>query len=112
MAEVKGLTEMREPPAAPHPIPEDGIDEGSDRELRNDQTGERDPLGDGADDDVPRGLHEHDLEQEQRQHADVVGAAGLEQEASPSDQTAVRPEALEPVERADAPEVRDRCDAS
>ena len=49
----------------------------------------RDALGDGADDDVAGGLHEHDLEQEERHHADVVGVPGLQEEAVQADDAGV-----------------------
>ena len=68
--------ELREPAAAPHPHAVDRVDDRAHRDLGEEEAGERDPLGDRADDDVAGRLHEHDLEQEQHHHADVVGAAG------------------------------------
>ena len=81
VAEVQALTQVREPTAAPHPHAEHGVDQRAHADLGEDERGERDPLGDRADDDVARGLHEDDLEQEEHHDADVVAAAGLQEEA-------------------------------
>ena len=79
--EVQRRAEVGEPAAAPHPHAVDRVDDRAHRDLGEEEAGERDPLGDGADDDVAGRLHEHDLEQEQRHHADVVGRAALQEEA-------------------------------
>ena len=77
----------------------------------SEESGERDPLGDRADDDVARGLHEHDLEQEQHHHADVVRAVALQEEAVHADDARAAV-AEDPGQRRHAAEVRDRCDAA
>src|SRR5207244_5121055 len=79
------VAEMRQEASAPHPVAVDRIDDCAHRNLGQEEPGEADALGDRADDDVARRLHEHDLEQEERDNADVVGVAGLQEEAVGSD---------------------------
>ena len=78
-----------EPAAAPHPVAVDRVDDRAHRDLGEDEAGEADALGDRADDDVAGGLHEHDLEQEEREHADVVAVPGLQEEAVQADHAGV-----------------------
>ena len=89
VAPVQRLAEVREPAAAPHPVAVDRVDDRAHRDLGQEEPGEGDPLGDGADDDVAGRLHEHDLEQEHRQHADVVAVPALQEEAVGADEPGV-----------------------
>lgn len=89
VAEVERLAEVREPTAAPHPHAEDRVDDRRHRDLGEDERGEGDAFGDRADEDVAGRLHEDDLEQEERHHADVVRAACLQEEAVRADDAGV-----------------------
>ena len=75
----------------------------------NEEPGEADALGDGADDDVAGGLHEHDLEQEERQHADVVGVPRLQEEPVQADDARAAV-AEDRSQRRRTTEVGDGCD--
>ena len=109
--EVPGLTELGEEATAPDPVAVDRVEHRAHRDLGHEEPGEGDPLGDGTDDDVAGGLHEHDLEQEERHDADVIGAAALEEEALEPDQpTASR--GTEVAQGAHAAEVRHRRDTA
>src|SRR5205085_11421138 len=81
MAEVQRLPEMCHPSAAPDPHSVDRIDDRAHGHLSEEEAGERDAFGDGADDDVAGRLHEYHLEQDQNPYADVVASAALEEEA-------------------------------
>ena len=109
--EVQRRAEVGQPPAAPHPHSVDRVDDRTQRDLREEEPGERNPLCNSADDDVAGRLHEHDLEQEEHHHADVVGTAALQEEAvRPDDSgTAVTDEARQ---RRHATQVGDRCDTA
>ena len=89
VAEVERLAEVREPTTTPHPVAVDRVDDRPHRDLGEEEAREADPLGDRADDDVAGGLHEHDLEQEEREHADVVAVPRLQEEPVQADDAGV-----------------------
>ncbi len=108
---AEAVTELGEEAAAPHPVAVDRVDDRAHRDLGEEERGERDPLGDGADDDVAGRLHEHDLEQEEGEHTDVVAVAALQEEPVEPDEprVAVREDA---AQGGQATEVGDRRDAA
>src|SRR4029077_15276151 len=59
--------ELRQPAAPPGPAPENRVEDRAHKDLATHETREGDPFADGADDDIPGGFHEHDLEE----HHDV-----------------------------------------
>jgi hypothetical protein len=111
VAPADRIAQLGQPTAAPHPHPVHGVDESAQGDLGHQEAGEADPLGDGADDDVGGGLHEHDLEQEERQHADVIGVAALQEEPVQADDPG-RAVPEDSVEGRGVPEVRDRRHAA
>src|SRR5206468_4445437 len=72
MAEVHGLSQLRQPSAAPDPASEYRIKNGAHEDLAQQKRPESDPLTDGADNNVTCRLHEHDFEQGQAEAAGVV----------------------------------------
>ena len=103
--------EVRKPTATPHPVAVDRIDDRAHRDLGEDESGEADAFRDRSDDDVAGRLHEHDLEQEERQHSDVVGVAGLQEEPVRSDHAGVAV-TEDRIQRSGAADVGDRRDTA
>src|SRR5207244_2323633 len=75
VTQVPAVADLRQPAAAPEPVAIDGVDDGAKEKLGYYKRLEVDPLRDGADDDVARGLHEDDLEEEEGQSSYVIGVA-------------------------------------
>ena len=75
--------ELRQPAAAPDPHAVDRVDDSGHEDAHRDERRELPALGHGAGDDRRGGVHEDELEQEEREDADVVGAVAerAEQEA-------------------------------
>ena len=68
-------TQLREPAAAPGPTTGHGVQDGAHEDLAEDESPESDPLTDGADDDIPGRLHEHDLEEREAKTSSIVARA-------------------------------------
>src|SRR4051812_17901463 len=78
MAETEVRTKLRQPAGAPHPVGEDWIHEHRHEKAEDNERGELPALGHRASGDRARGIHEHHLEEEQREHSDVVAVAAEE----------------------------------
>src|SRR2546426_11358699 len=89
VTQTPAVADLGEPAAAPQPVAVDRVEYTAQHELREDERLEVDALRDGADDDVAGGLHEDDFEEEERQRANVIRMARLEEEAVEAQQTPV-----------------------
>ena len=79
VTEAELLAERRQPAAAPHPVGEQRVHHHRHEEPEDDERRELPPLGHRAGRDRAGGVHEHHLEEEEREHADVVGVAAQEE---------------------------------
>ena len=68
-------TELGEPAAAPHPVAVDRIEEHRGEQAPDYERAELPALGHGPRGDGGRGVHEHQLEEEESEHGHVVGSA-------------------------------------
>ena len=66
VAQTGVAAQRRQPPAAPDPTPVDGVGDGGHEHTEYDEGRELPPFGHGAGDDRGCGVHEHELEQEER----------------------------------------------
>ena len=114
VAEAEVGAELREPAAAPDPHAVDRVDERGHEDAVEDERGELPALGHGAGDDGGGGVHEHELEQEERDDADVVRADPPSERSpwcrrcpSPS-----RPRTAPPRARSTPPSVAERAEAA
>ena len=114
VAEAEVAAERREPAAAPHPVAEQRVDDHRHEEAEDAERRELPALGHRAGGDRRRGVHEHHLEQEEREHADVVAVAGQEEalRAEEAERVAEEVDGELVVERRRAAERRQRADAA
>ncbi len=130
MAEAEVVAELREPAAAPDPHAVDRVDDNGHEHAHRDERGELPALSHGAGDDRRGRVHEHELEEEEREDADVERSVSerAEEEALVGEDAPARGrreylvERLNPAEQGDRPEaaeldgetdgpVRQRADA-
>src|SRR5947209_4812343 len=79
MAEVGGLAKHRQPAASPHKVSIDWIPYHGDEESIDHERGEPPAFGHGARWNGGRGVHKHHLEEEHREHADIIDAVPQEE---------------------------------
>ena len=79
MTETEFLSKRRQPATAPHPVGEKRVDHHRHEEPEDDERRELPALSHRAGRDRAGGVHEHHLEEEEREHADVVGVAAQEE---------------------------------
>ena len=79
MTETEFLSKRRQPATAPNPVGEKRVDHHRHEEPEDDERRELPALGHRAGRDRAGGIHEHHLEEEEREHADVVGVAAQEE---------------------------------
>jgi len=78
MTEIQRGTDLRQPASAPRPATGNRIENRSDEEFTEQERPERDPLADGADNDVAGSLHEHNFEERETVAATVIPRTGQE----------------------------------
>ena len=79
VTEAELLAQRGQPAAAPDPVAEQRVDDHRHEEPEDEERRPLPALGHGAGRDRAGGVHEHHLEEEQREHADVVGVAAQEE---------------------------------
>ncbi len=92
------------PSASPHPVTEDGIENGSHEHLRQQESTERDALADRTHDDIAGRFHEDDFEQREHVGARIVSRTGQEK-ALTSDKTPQPSSDKEAVQTGHAPQI-------
>jgi len=97
MTEIQRGTDLRQPASAPRPATGNRIENRSDEEFTEQERPERDPLADGADNDVAGSLHEHNFEERETVAATVI--PGPVRKTLASDKTPLAAAHQEMVER-------------